>query len=808
MALFNGMLKFKKPLPNNYTVELKELSTKSFIPYLYHYNPSTIVTKRNDLLSVIKVEGFSSETADDEEIDIKKDMRNNLFKGMANSNLSIWVHTIRRRYGVFPDGIFKEYFADILNEEWRKKHDSKSTFVNEHYITVVRKAPGKVNITENFLDNIFGSSSTAENEGDMNYYDKALIEAYNELEEIRDRVINGLNSYRPHLLTVVSTSEGTFSQPLEFLSYLVNCGYHQRVAVSNNEVDRYINSQRLYFDSKTIEAAGANHHKYGAMVSLKEYRPSTQAGILDGFLALPFEFIISQSFSFIDRASAIAKMQLQQRRLMQSQDVAITQIQEIGEALDSAMGGMFAFGQHHLSVLCLADNTKELDSNVSQCVVEFANIGVAAVREKLNMECAFWSQLPANYDFVIRKSTINTLNLSGYASFHNLPSGKAKGNHWGNAVTILQTSSGTPYFFSFHTRDVGHTMIIGPTGAGKTVLLNFLLAQALKFSPNVFFFDKDLGAKASLLAINGVYTIIDPGERCGLNPFQLPDTPDNRVFLNDFIKILISVNGEAIAPEESNKISTVVDSCYRLEKRDRKLSNIAPFFGIETAGSIATRLSMWYGKGSKARVFDNDEDSIDFSISKIFGFEMAKILKDKTIISPVLFYLFHRINISLTGKPTMIILDEAWALIDNPVFAPRIKDWLKVLRKLNAFVVFATQSVEDATKSSISDTLVQQTATQIFLPNLKATDLYRSVFMLSSREHYLIKHIDPSSRFFLVKQDNSGVVARVDLRGMTDAINVLSGRTETVAILDEIRASYGTQPEQWIPRYLEAVRKL
>ena len=110
-------------------------------------------------------------------------------------------------------------------------------------------------------------------------------------------------------------------------------------------------------------------------------------------------------------------------------------------------------------------------------------------------------------------------------------------------------------------------------------------------------------------------------------------------------------------------------------------------------------------------------------VSRVFGFEMAELLKDPVALSPVLLYIFHRINISLDGSRTMIVLDEAWALIDNPVFAPKIKDWLKVLRKLNTFVIFATQSVEDATKSQISDTLIQQTSTQIFLPNLKATDI-------------------------------------------------------------------------------------
>lgn len=216
---------------------------------------------------------------------------------------------------------------------------------------------------------------------------------------------------------------------------------------------------------------------------------------------------------------------------------------------------------------------------------------------------------------------------------------------------------------------------------------------------------------------------------------------------------------------------------------------------------------MWHSDGSHSNLFDNPEDVIDFESSNVFGIDMTEILKDKASLSPTLLYLFHRIQNSLDGNPTMIVLDEAWALIDNPVFAPKIKDWLKVLRKLNTFVVFATQSVEDASKSEISDTLVQQTATQIFLPNLKATPIYREVFMLSEREFLLVKTTDPATRFFLVKQNNDGVIARIDLSGMDEIIRVLSGRVDTVLIMDEVIKEVGDNPDDWLPLFFQRTAK-
>lgn len=391
---------------------------------------------------------------------------------------------------------------------------------------------------------------------------------------------------------------------------------------------------------------------------------------------------------------------------------------------------------------------------------------------------------------------------------HNYPPGSMNGNHWGEAVTVLDTTSGTPFYFNFHVRDVGHTLIIGPTGAGKTVLMNFLCAQAQKFRPRSFFFDKDRGAEIFVRAMDGVYTVIDPGSNCGFNPLQLDDNGENRAFILEWMKTLVTTHGETLDAEDIKVLTQSIDGNFRLDKRDRKLSNIAPFLGMDGPGTLASRIAMWHSKGSHAKIFDNDEDSIDLGQSRVFGFEMAELLKDPLSLSPVLLYILHRINISLDGSRTMIVLDEAWALIDNPVFAPKIKDWLKVLRKLNTFVIFATQSVEDATKSQISDTLIQQTATQIFLPNLKATDVYKTAFMLSQREYLLIKTTDPGSRYFLVKQGVNAVIAKVNLAGMDNVINVLSGRADTVVLLDQIIEKHGSDPKKWLPVFYEEVKAL
>lgn len=779
-----------------------EVSAAHFIPYKCHWNEDTIMTYNEELVRVIKIKGFAFETADDIDIDLKKASRNNLLKGMSSGNFSLYFHTIRRKEKGFPDGEMPDDFSERVNNEWANKHSDSRSFINEHYFTIIRGTDTSgVAALENMAKKL-------QHKTDKTSWENYMREAYDELDEMTERILNGYGNYGPQILGLNEGPNGVTSDLLEFLSRLVNCNYSQPMSIPLGEISHHLPISRLYFGNKSIEAHHPNDVKYAGIVAIKEYRPSTNAGVFDGFMQMPFELIITQSFSFINRMVAISSMQLQQRRLVQSEDVAVSQIQEIDSALDSAMSGEFGFGLHHMSVLCIEDTPKSLESALSLAVVELSNSGITGVRERINLEPAFWAQLPCNAEFMARRSTVNTLNIAAFASFHNYPSGQRKNNHWGDAVTVLNTVSGTPYFFSFHVRDVGHTMIIGPTGSGKTVLLNFLCAQAQKFNCRLFFFDKDRGAEIFIRAIRGRYMVPDASKPSGFNPFQLEDNSANRSFLIEFLKALVSENNTRLPAHEIDRLNEAVKGNYKLPKDQRRLRNIAPFMGLGGPGTLAGRLSMWHSSGSHAKLFDNKDDLIDFTSAQSFGIEMAHILQDKSSLGPVLLYLFHRIQSSLDGSPTMIVLDEAWALIGNPVFAPKIKDWLKVLRKLNTFVVFATQSVEDAAKSSISDTLVQQTSTQIFLPNLKATKLYREVFMLTEREFNLVKTTDPSSRFFLAKQDNDGVIARIDLGGMDEIIRVLSARVETIILLDQIIDEFGEDPDDWLPIFYERSRNI
>jgi type IV secretion system protein VirB4 len=744
----------------------------------------------------LRLEGFSFESSDFHEIDFKNRLRNVLFKSIANNQYAMWFHTVRRRQPTYPAGKFEPGFGQIVNERWKARHAEHQLFENNLYITIVHRG------SSSYGGNGPRSMADLSHKVDRVRQDAVLRKARQDLGDVVRRFESTLSDYGARVLTIRQAAEGRMSEVLRFVSQLINLE-DRLVLVPTMDLSRYLPNKRLFFGQNAIECRGMTTPQYAAIVSIKEYGPETAPGMLDGFLNLPFEFIISQSFVFSSRQAAMGKMQMQQRRMEQTDDLAVGQTLAIDEALEDAMAGTSAFGDHHLTIMPIVEKIEALQEAVAQIETELINLGIIGFREDLNMEPCFWAQLPGNFPYIARRSTISTANMAGFASLHNYPSGKAEDNHWGPAVTLLQTKSGTPYFFNFHVGDVGHSTLIGPTGSGKTALLNFLCAQARKFGGRLFYFDRNRGAEIFLRSLGGNYSVLGPAHRSGFNPLQMRETPESRSFLVGWLKSLLSAHGETFTNEDTARIAATIDGSFKLPEEYRTLSHVAAFLGMEGPGRLATRLGLWHGKGAFGNLFGSEKDVLALD-NPVMGFEMGEILDSPQTLAPVLLYLFHRIASALDGTPTMIVLDEAYALFKNPLFAAEIQHGLKTFRKMNAILIFATQSVEDAIESPISRTLVSETATHIYFPNPKATEAYRTVFNLSERELYLIREVlEKEARYFLLKHGRDSVVARVDLSGMNDVMSVLSGRAETVARLQRLRTKLGDSPDQWLPAFME-----
>jgi len=467
-------------------------------------------------------------------------------------------------------------------------------------------------------------------------------------------------------------------------------------------------------------------------------------------------------------------------------------------ARDSLGTGAVGFGDHHLSVLVRSPTLASLDDATATCAAALADAGAIAVREDVNLEPGFWGQFPGNESFIVRRALISSANMACFGSLHGFAMGQASGNHWGDAVTLLATTSSTPFFFNFHQGDLGNFTVIGPSGSGKTVVMNFLAAQAQKFSPRTILFDKDRGAEVFLRGIGGTYSRIAAGHPTGFNPLALPDSPNNRAFLRDWLGVLLKATG----PEELTTIANAVDAAYANDPSLRRLAHFRELLAgarRPEPGDLASRLDAWIGMGEHGWLFDNAEDKLDLTASKL-GFDMTALLESPRLRTPVMMYLFHRIEERLDGEPTMILIDEGWKALDDEVFAARIRDWLKTLRKRNALVGFATQSARDALDSKIATALVEQTATMLFMPNARARyEDYCEGFGLTEHELDVIRTLPAQSRCFLIRQSDASVVVRLDLSGMPEVLTLLSGRESSVRKLDTLRERYGDDPAAWYP---------
>jgi type IV secretion system protein VirB4 len=547
-----------------------------------------------------------------------------------------------------------------------------------------------------------------------------------------------------------------------------------------------------------FETNGPTARSFCGTLSIKEYPATTRPGLIDGVLRLPHALILTESFAPADRQIAKERMDLAIRRLRATDEEATTERREMLGAKDALSAGQTAFGDHHLSLTVRVPELSQLDDAMAEAGAALGDLGAIAVREDVNLEPAFWGQFPGNEAYVVRRALISSANAAGFLSLHGFPLGRADDNHWGEATALFETTSGTPYYFNFHEGDLGNFTVIGPSGSGKTVVLNFLAAQAQRFGPRTVIFDKDRGAEIFVRAMEGHYARLSPGQPTGFNPLELPDSADNRAFLRDWLETLLQAEGA----EELRTIAGAVDACYEHDAAFRRLRHFRELLAGNqrpTEGDLVSRLAPWVGSGENAWLFDNLHDELDLD-RRLIGFDMTALLDSPRLRAPTMLYLFHRIDERLNGEPALILIDEGWKALDDPVFASRIRDWMKTLRKRNALVGFGTQSARDALESRISSAIVEQTATGIFMPNAKArAEDYCGGFGLSEHELELIRSLPAHSRCFLVRHANHSVVVRLDLGGLPEILTVLSGREASVRRLDALRAVHGDDPANWYP---------
>ena len=780
-------LKLERPVPD-------------FIPYACHYNGQTMITKNGELLQVLKITGFVNQSLEGKELNLRDIVRESILDNIKSDDFALWFHTIRRHKNLDPGGKFDSEFASSLNSSWKNKHHLDSMYVNELYITIIRDG-----IKEKFFDfkSIVGSLFFWPLK---RHHDKEVKKCYTELKSAVDGMIKTLSPFGVRRLGVEKKGSVYYSEPLRFLFKILNLA-EVPIKMPINDVSEYLATHSIAMGFNTIEVRGEKGRNFGAMFTVKEYHEITTKA-LDEFLQLPQEFIISQTLDFINSKKALASFKKQQDILSYGKSENLSKIVGLDNIVKSDNGTPVAFGDSQITILLINKELKGLNQNIESAVKKLSKLGIVITRRDLRLEECFWAQLPANFSFVSRKKAISTSTVAGFASLYNFPAGKVEGSVWGKPVTLFHTAKGTPYFFNFHDGANGHTSIVGPKGGGKTVLMNFLLSEARKFNTKLFLFDQERASKVFIKSIGGYYTIIKPSEKSpeyAFNPFQMDDTVENKDFLRKWLVILAESFGEKISDAEKKHLSGLVDHMYGLPQEKRKLSSLSKMFGN---ANLTKKMSVWHSDGEYAHLFDNDRKGIVSLYGAIYGFGMSHVVEDKTCLGPVLSYLFHRVEMSLDGTPSIIVLDEAWNLVNNPLFAPTLSSWLDRMREKNAIVIFATETVLNDRKNEVTNVVVNKIATQIFLANQDAdisSNAYKKTWGLSGEEFDMLAKMKVKKHHFLLKKEGIAVVATLNLEGLKE-LDVLSGDDRTVTIMEEAVKEKGEEPKDWLSLFYERVK--
>lgn len=784
-------------LPSIATLKSRELGPETFIPYLRHVDENTIALESRALMVIIALDGVSFETADVLDINALHRDLNTLHRNIADERLALWTHLIRRRDNSYPDGTFKAPFSAQLNEKYRERMVREDLFRNDLYLALVWSPPRDP------------AEKAAKLLSRLRRTRRAGIELDEEaIKQLRDKVIDitaGLKRFEPRVLSLYEQDDLLFSEPSEVLHQLVG-GRSEAVPLTEGRIASAIYSDRVIVGRETIEIRHEAASRFAGMLSFKEYPAATRPGMLDGVLTSPFELILSQSFSFVSKADARTIMGRKQNQMLSSGDKAASQIEELDDAMDDLESNRFVLGEHHLSLAVFAPTVKDLTDHLAKARASLTNGGAVVAREDLGLEAAWWAQLPGNFRYRARSGAITSRNFAALSPFHSYPVGQKDGNEWGAAVALLKTASGSPYYFNFHDSDLGNTFICGPSGAGKTVLLNFMLSQLEKHDPHVVFFDKDRGAELYVRATGGVYHSLRNGKPTGCAPLKaLGLTPENKVFLANWVGKLVGSGARELSVTELRDIAAAIDGLADLSVEQRTIGALRTFLDNTNPEGIAARLRRWERGGPLGWVFDNPSENIglgEFGVGgNMVGYDMTDFLDNEEIRTPLMAYLFHRVEQLIDGRRIIIVIDEFWKALQDEDFRDLAQNKLKTIRKQNGLMLFATQSPRDAINSPIAHTIIEQCPTQIFLPNSRGSHAdYVDGFKLTEREYDLIaRELSVESRRFVLKQGHKSVVAELNLHGFDDELAILSGRTANVELADSIRAEVGDRLDDWLP---------
>lgn len=737
------------------------------LPYVTAVDDQTILLRDGDVMASFAVDGVSASTADEVEIaEIATAFSSLVAQQMPD--VGFYVHRISTRTSPILDPVSEEKpFAQAVDERWQN-YLSIAGLRHRTTLVTITIRPSKV---VGLWSKISGGKAQSEEQ---------LQKRVLRLNQIITAVMETLSKTHPRRMTVSdgewlgllrATISGTYSPLSPGRSFI--------------PINDLISNVSLSFQGDAFSVFGCHSRntKYGAIVTLKDYPAGTFPGILDG-LDLATDMVVTNSFTPGDRIEALQKIQRVARQMAAAEDAARSLQEQLLDAADDQASGRVAFGNHHCTISVFGDSEAELDDALGFITRAITSIGGSMISENFAARAAFFAQQPGNYSFRTRASMISSQNFAELGALHGAARGRPKNlSPWSEAITILPTGNGEPYRFNFHLpgqegeRTVGHSLVLGQTGSGKTLGTAFLLAQASRLNPRVIVFDKDHGFEMPIRALGGDYTAVKMGHNTGFNLFEAESDERGAAWLTDWLEAMLKPKEGELAPVQ---IEALAKACRDNSKAAKNLQTISHFRtqlrAVDDGKDLHTRLGRWDKGGQFEWLFNGEgADSLNFD-NDVVAFDLSEIFDNDDVRTAWLSYVFRRIErIVEDERPTLLVMDEAWKLLDDPYFQSRLKDWMLTMRKKNVAVILLTQRVSHISESAAGGAIIESVVTRLIYPSNRNTSEELAPLNLTDREREFLMQSNVGHRLALMQSGDDSTIIDMDLHALGPHLATLGG---------------------------------
>lgn len=742
-----------------------------------------ILNKNGTFQKTLKFRGHDLDSATMYELR-NSDARLNDVLRRLDGGWTMHIEAKRVRSKEYSTNEIDNFALKLIDNERKEKFESGNYFESEYYLTLTYLTPidAEKKIKKFFVDEVEFSKKL----------DKSLETFKKEFKEIR-----GL--FEELFLEVEDlTAEETYT-------YLHSCVSSKNQKVIVPEVPMYIANYLCDCDlvGGLKPTLGGKHFR---CISLQGFPNFTIPCMFDELNRLGIEYRWVTRFMFLSKNEALSKLEkkwkatfngrisMLKRFMMEItgekepnkvDEDALEKADEINTQLNLTRADILTQGFYSCAIIVYGNTLEEVDEKTQKIEKLINGMGFITINESINCVETFLGAIPGNIYNNVRIPILNSISLC-----HLLPTSSVwGGDEWNKyldepALIYTQTAGSTPFRFNLHIGDIAHTCIVGPTGAGKSTFLQLINAQYKKYkNSKIFIFDKGGSARILTYAVGGTFFDLgtdnlsfQPLRNIGFNKenvekeiekeelkknIKLSEKERERIIEKERIRAQLELEWAnewllEIFEQEGIELKQI-QKTKLWEALELLASNSDPKFRTMSSLKINLNdrdlkdtLEKYTVKGALGKYFDSEEENISFSNWQVF--EMEKIMNNKSAITPLLSYLFHKIEGYLIGDPSIIVLDESWIFIDNALFAGKIRDWLKTLRKKNTGVIFATQELKDILDSSLFTTILDACKTKIFLPNENAeADNYLPIyekFGLNNKEIKILAKASPRKDYY------------------------------------------------------------